>query len=133
MKKLLSVMMLSIAIAGIAFAAKYETVTVSGAAASTTVSLTNTASIATYQIVDVYIGMASAPTADSAVVLTQNAGGGSVFVESSTISSNATGTAIALANKVVQHDIGNIVTLTRPATATNGAWRATFNLLKDPQ
>lgn len=112
-------------------AQKYGKIVVSGVAGSTTISLSNANTIATYQIVDVYFGFASNTIASSEVVLYDTAGGYTVPVDSTTVASNGLGGSIDIDSRVLQQELGNSTSVVRPTTATNGSWWVEFVTLQD--
>lgn len=101
-------------------------VTKTASAGKTSVSLTNANSVVSYRVLDVFVDLSSATTADSSIILETSTFTNSVFVDSAVISSNATGCVVDLANIELPQMIGDISTITRPATATSGVMTVTF-------
>lgn len=128
MKKINTMLAIALLAATSAFAAsQYSKVTKTGLEASTTITLTNENSIATYEVVDVYIQLASGATDAATVTLTD----GTVFVDSATIASNEVGAAVVLADRVMPQAIGDTATVTRDANATNSTWTVVFITKQD--
>ena len=130
MRKFILVMVLSMLAVG-SVVAKYQTITATAAAGATSLSITNSASIRTYEVLDVYLGLSAGTTATSTVTMTQSTGGVFVFIESAAVASNGTGAVMALADKVVQQDLGSIIKFERPATATNSVMTAVLVIEAD--
>lgn len=128
MNKKFATVTMAIALAGIFMFSAAETVKVvkTAAAGVASVSMTNSNSILEYDVVDVFVNVASNTTGSSEIVLEETSSGTAVFVDSGTIATNKTGCSIDLANIVLPQKIGDSCKITRPTTATNGLMTVIF-------